>query len=321
MGLLSVVGSYVRDHVWVLARMPAVGETLAAERNVSGHGGKGFNQATAACKLGATVRFIAAIGEDEAGRAVQADARALGIDGVWFARPALATAAAGIFVDAHGANQIAVSLSANLSLSAEDVHAALRAGNPSDVVLTQLETSLAATRAALEHARREGALALLNPAPLHASVDADLLTLADVITPNETEFAQAHVQLGFGALDPTTLHAADDATLHAHCRRLGTPTVVMTLGARGVFVSHAPSDRRGDSIEYYRVNAETVTAIDTTGAGDAFSGALAAHLANTQDVPFIVAVRFANRVAALSTERLGAAAAMPSREEVAARWA
>ncbi|RSC49912.1 PfkB family carbohydrate kinase [Stenotrophomonas maltophilia] len=106
--------------------------------------------------------------------------------------------------------------------------------------------------------------------------------------------------------------ALDGASLHALCRKLvGNGTVVVTLGSVGVFVSHADENLRGDTQPYYRVGAEQVQAIDTTGAGDAFNGALAASLAQVADAPFARHVRFANQFAGRSTEKEGAAAAMP----------
>ncbi len=115
--------------------------------------------------------------------------------------------------------------------------------------------------------------------------------------------------------------ALDGQRLHALCREvLPRGTVVITLGATGVFVSHAEEQQRGDARMFYRHAAESVTAIDTTGAGDAFNGALAASLVHAPDAAFAEHVRFANRYAALSTERAGAALAMPTRADVQARF-
>jgi ribokinase len=117
-----------------------------------------------------------------------------------------------------------------------------------------------------------------------------------------------------------TLAGLIDTELHALCRCLTVPTVVLTLGARGVFVSHAEDDLRGDASVCYRIEAEAVTPIDSTGAGDAFNGALAAALATKASAPFRDAVRAANRVAALSTESPGASTAIPTRAEVLNRF-
>jgi ribokinase len=117
------------------------------------------------------------------------------------------------------------------------------------------------------------------------------------------------------------LATVDGASLHAACRRLlPHGTVVITLGAAGCLVSHAEHGLRGDALPFYRLDAARVQAIDTTGAGDAFNGALAASLALAPGLPFADHARFANRYAALSTERAGASVAMPLREDVLARF-
>ena len=133
-----------------------------------------------------------------------------------------------------------------------------------------------------------------------------------MITPNETEFAALLGRHVGERVDANDVAALDGASLHALCRKLvGNGTVVVTLGSVGVFVSHADENLRGDTQPYYRVGAEQVQAIDTTGAGDAFNGALAASLAQVADAPFARHVRFANQFAGRSTEKEGAAAAMP----------
>ena len=162
---------------------------------------------------------------------------------------------------------------------------------------------------------------VLNPAPANAAVPAALLALSDVLTPNETEFcAQLERHTGERA-NASTLTTQDDAILHALCRRLlPHGSVVITLGAAGCFVSHAGSSGRGDENAYYRLPAEAANVIDTTGAGDAFNGALAASLANSPDASFASHILFANRYAALSTETAGAAASMPRLAQVVARF-
>ena len=151
------------------------------------------------------------------------------------------------------------------------------------VVLAQCESPLDAVQVALRLGRDVGAATLLNPAPANAEVGADLLALTDVLTPNETEFAALLARHCDSKLDPDAVVSLDDAALHAHCRRLlPHGTVVVTLGAAGVFVSHADDALRGDAVPAYRVLAYPATPIDTTGAGDAFSGALAASLAQRE---------------------------------------
>jgi ribokinase len=143
--------------------------------------------------------------------------------------------------------------------------------------------------------------------------------LADVLTPNETEFAALVAQVANAHVDTGELAQHDDAQLHALARELFAGTVVITLGAQGCFVSHG-ANRRGDDDAFYRVPAAPAKTVDTTGAGDAFNGALGASLAKYPQRAFAKHVRFATRYAALSTERQGAALAMPKYEAVVARF-
>ncbi|MGJ7902649.1 ribokinase [Lysobacter sp. 1R34A] len=318
-GRVVVVGSFNVDHVWSLAALPQPGETLAG-RYHTGPGGKGFNQATAAARAGARTSFVCALGEDTGGQLARALAAADGID-LRDLRSAAPTGTAGIYVDADGRNTIVIGPGANAELSAEFVasHDALL--GTAQVLLSQLETPVESAEAAFAAARRIGALTVLNPAPADAVASDALWALADVITPNETEFCAQLRQRTGSALDPDTLSALPDAELHAHCRRLlGHGSVILTLGKAGCFVSHADGALRGDDRAYYRCLAAAVKAVDTTGAGDAFNGALAAALARDPAAPFERQVAYANRYAGLSTERVGAAAAMPRDAEVSARF-
>ncbi|HRF84671.1 MAG TPA: PfkB family carbohydrate kinase, partial [Pseudoxanthomonas sp.] len=175
--------------------------------------------------------------------------------------------------------------------------------------------------AALALAREAGVVTLLNPAPANASSSIGLLRLADVLTPNETEFAALLARHVGERVDPESVAALGGGELHALCRKLlPHGSVVVTLGSIGVFVSHPDAQLRGDAQSYYRIGAESVAASDTTGAGDAFNGALAASLAAAPEEAFAVHVRFANRYAAVSTERPGAALSMPLLAEVRARF-
>ncbi len=189
------------------------------------------------------------------------------------------------------------------------------------VVLVQMESPLDAITHALQLARDAGCLAMLNPAPANAVITAGLLTLADVLTPNETEFAallEAHID---ESIEAGRVAEMDDMRLHGLCRRLlPHGSVIVTLGATGALVSHPDAHRRGDAPSCYRIGAEAVATIDTTGAGDAFNGALAASLAGQTRATFSDHVRFANRYAALSTQRSGAANAMPYLDEVNQRF-
>ena len=320
-GRVVVVGSYNHDHVWTVDALPAPGATRAA-RYAGGPGGKGFNQAVAAARAGADTVFVAALGADAAASHALALATGEGIDLREEVHAALPSGAAGIFVDAHGSNVIAVAPGANGALSPAFVDRQDEAFAEAAVVLVQLESPADAVLQALRCGRRHGALTILNPAPANARVDAALVDASDVLTPNETEFAALLASAGVpisGRCGPDdyactgdAIAGLDDTTFHDLCRRVAPrATLVVTLGAAGAFVSHADGRRHGDDRAHYRVPAPAATVVDTTGAGDAFSGALAAHRARRPRAPFADAVAFAARYASLSTERAGAALAMP----------
>jgi ribokinase len=313
-----VLGSYNQDHVWSAAALPAPGETRIGTYT-TGPGGKGFNQAVACHRQGVRTLFLGSLGDDALAQQARATAHAFGLPAEFEVHPE-ATGSAGIVVDVEGRNQIVVALGANLALSADFVRAHAPAIRGAKVLVCQLESNLDATRAALSVARDAGVTAILNPAPVGAALDPLLAALPHVITPNESEFAfllqHLHGQpLGRNWRD------FPDPMLHALCRKLAVPTVVITLGEHGCFVSHANASARADGDAFYRVPAEAARAVDTVGAGDAFTGGLAAGLIlHGMAKPFRDAVRHATRVAALSTERAGAAAAMPTRHEVEARF-
>jgi ribokinase len=313
-----VVGSFNQDHVWATERFPQPGETRLG-RFSTGPGGKGFNQAVAAVRQGAATVFIAAIGADALGDAAVALALAEQIDGRWQSVPEQATGTAAILLDAAAQNMIIVAPGANLALSMEHVDQQRDAIESARVLLTQHEVSPAASLRAQALARAAGVLCLHNPAPPLAGAADALVAGADVLTPNETEFAALLEARGI-MVDATTVATLDDELLHRHCRALGVATVVLTLGAAGVFVSHADPAVRDDADAFYRHPAERVHVVDTTGAGDAFNGALAAFLAMHAQARFRDAVRHAGQVAGLAVETHGAAMAMPDRNAVRRRF-
>lgn len=319
MGRVVVIGSFNVDHVWTTAALPRAGETLSGEYT-TGPGGKGFNQAVAARRAGADTAFICALGDDPGGQLARALATTEGID-LHDQRSAAPTGTAGIHVDGEGRNSIVIGAGANADLSRDfiDVQRDLIAS--ADAVLAQLESPAEAALAALRLAYAQGVVTLLNPAPANAAVSAELLSVTDILTPNETEFAALLARRVGERIDGDAVAALDQARLHALCRELlPAGTVVVTLGASGCFVSHAEGVLRGDDSACYRVAAEPVRAVDTTGAGDAFNGALAASLASSRADPFVRHIRYASRYAALSTERTGAAVSMPHAAEVEARF-
>lgn len=316
-----VVGSYVQDHAWLVDRFPLPGETRRAHGFNTGPGGKGFNQAIACHRQGVSTLFVGAIGNDALGANARRFAADEGMASQWQVLEDVPTAASSIIVDASGQNQIAVSLAANEHLAPAFLQRQRAAIGAAKVLLLQLENNLDAIRAALELASGAGPLRVLNPAPVHPECDPPLLALCDLVTPNETEFALLLERVGGASVDPARVAQLSDDALHAYCRKLQVPTVVITLGAQGCFVSHGEGAQlAGNEPRSYRIAPARVQAIDTTGAGDAFSGALVAALVRLSGQPFRAMVEHANRCAALSTEIVGTAPAMPRFEDVAARF-
>ncbi len=313
-----VIGSFNQDHVWNVDRFPHEGETRPG-RFATGSGGKGFNQAVACHRQGVKTVFVGALGDDALGALARETARSEGL-AADFETTVAPTGSACVLVDFKGQNQIVVGLGANLAMSESFVERQAARITGAKVLLLQLEIALPAVRAAIALARKAPALAILNPAPLVEGLGPDLLCDVDVLTPNEHEFRQLLDQAYGWPVREDFDHLGDEE-LQALCRKTGIPTVVLTLGARGVFVSHVEGHRRGDSELFYRVPGHPVHALDTTGAGDAFNGALAAGLVRyALGRPFRAAVEHANRVAAVAVQRAGAASGMPTLAEVKAHF-
>jgi ribokinase len=314
-----IVGSYVQDQAWFVERFPRPGETMRANRYNTGPGGKGFNQAVACARQGVPTAFIGALGRDTFAEYAKRFASDENMPCRWQIRDDQPTSTSSITVNAKAENQISMIFGANEHLDPDFVRAQDDLFAGAKTLLLQLENNLDALAAALEVAGRHRLTRILNPAPVHADLTLAMLQSATIITPNETEFSLLLERFTKKDVDPATLAERDDADLHALARKLGVDTVVVTLGSRGCFVSHG-ADRHGDAAESYRLPPEKVNAIDTTGAGDAFSGCLTAGLVRFTGQPFRDSVIHANRAAAMSTEIVGTAPAMPTYNEVIRRF-
>lgn len=297
---VCVTGSFMVDLVWRVARLPERGETLQALDFGIFLGGKGFNQALAARRMGAEVAMIGRLGDDEFAPRFLAALDAAGIDrrGVTL-DPTMGTGVATPIIETGGNNRIVIAPRANMAVSMENVEAAGELVAAADVLLLQLEIPPEASMTAARIARAAGRRVILNPAPVLPMPD-ELLRLADIVTPNEVE-AAALTGLPVTSLDEA-LTAADRLCV------LGARQVVITLGAAGA-VAVSGGERR-------YLPAHRVTAMDTTAAGDAFNGALAVRLAETGELG--EALRWANAAGALAVTRLGAEPSLPHRVEVGA---
>lgn len=314
---IVVVGSYVQDFAFSVSRFPAPGETRPATMRPFS-GGKGFNQAVAASRLGRSVRFVGALGEDTLAAGARSFSHEEGMQTDFEIVEDVATGTAAVVVDAKGENQIILARGANERLSLDKIESNRDAIQSAKALICQFEVNTEATRLALEIAKEAGTIGILNPAPYQDGVDLDLLQCADVLIPNEVEFEHLQESLFGETLEAGYWRNGQDR-FHQACLRFEVPVVIVTLGDEGCFVSlNRQKNQRGYSLDgaaYKLVPAIDVSPIDTTGAGDAFNGGFASGIVE-YGVRLEKAIRFATRVAGLSVEKAGAAPSMPRIEEL-----
>jgi ribokinase len=300
MGRVVVAGSINMDVVATTERHPKVGETVAGKAVLYFPGGKGANQAVAAAKLGAATTLIGRLGADAFGRELRAFLVGQGVDLNAVRESADVHTGTAIITLADADNTIVVVPGANGLVDAYDVAAVELAQG--DVAVSQFEIPLPAITAFFQRARAAGGNTILNPAPARA-FGSELLGLVDILVLNETEL---------GLLAGLELRGSDDSARFMDAARSlrasSDQTICVTLGKRGVLaLVHG---------EPVTMPGRDVTAIDTTGAGDCFVGALAAQLAN--GASFRDALGYANVAASICVQRMGAAPSMPTAVEVAA---
>jgi len=298
MGRVFVAGSINMDVVVTSERHPQVGETVAGDAVLYFPGGKGANQAVAAAKLGAPTTLIGRLGSDAFGDELKAFLTREGVDLGFVRQTAEAHTGTAIITIANADNTIVVIPGANALVSAEDVASpALARG---DIAVSQFEIPQPTVVAFFQRAAAAGATTILNPAPA-SKFGRELLDLVDILVLNETEL---------GLLAGIELRDSDDyirfiaaaESLQARPDRI----ICVTLGKRGVLALVGG--------ELLIVPGHFVKAVDTTGAGDCFVGALAARLA--QGVAVREALEYANKAASICVQRMGAAPSMPSAAEV-----
>jgi ribokinase len=291
---VCVVGSANLDLNTYTERFPAPGETIHGTRFTTGYGGKGANQAVMAARLGGTVAFVARVGDDLFGRDMIAHFRTEGIDiRHVLSTPGTSTGTAVITIDAAGQNTIIVTPGANGMLTAADVEAARPAIEAARVLVCQQEVPAEANLAAMRIAAAAGVPVVFNPAPAGDGMPAEAYALATVLCPNEYEAALLTGQ-------PVGTLAEAEAAARELMRR-GAGSVVLTLGEPGCLVVAAEG--------VTAIPAPSVTAIDTTGAGDAFIGSLAFFLARGDDLT--AAARRATYIAAISVQFPGTQTSFP----------
>lgn len=290
LGRISVIGSLNADLTVTTERFPRPGETLSASELKISSGGKSSNQAIAAATLGSTVRIVGAVGDDDNGELLVREVAGNGVD-VSAVRKLTdhATGSAMIVVDAHGENTILVSPGANGEVTAEMI--TRDAIGDADVVCLCLEIPDPAVRAAAAAGRDAGTVVLLNVSP-YREVSSDLLGLTDILIVNESELC---LLLGLE-------RRPEWSEAMRFLAGRGIERAVVTCGGDGSVVLDSAADNSADRI--VGIAAERVEVLDTTGCGDAYTGALAHGLA--AGTPLVEAARFAARAGARAATALGA---------------
>ena len=291
--VIAVVGSAMMDLTAYADVLPEPGQTLAGQLFTTGFGGKGANQAVMAAHCGAEVHFIGKLGKDVFGTAIADNFVKVGIQSKYVDKSETATGVAHIWVDSNGENRIIIIPGANHEIDMAKAVEAINSIKDLAVVVAQCEIKQEVTLAAFKAAKARGCITILNPAP-YQEISVELLTLCDWIIPNETEFRELHGEL-----------LTSDEVLKSF--RQGKNSIV-TLGSQGAVYISAEG-------QLTKVSAPKVTAVDTTGAGDAFVGTFAYSLASGKDP--VTAVTLGIKVASLSVTRKGAQSSYPDQAEIA----
>jgi len=291
---ISVLGIFVADISFSGPKIPAVGETILGNKYNLGPGGKGCNQAIAIARLGGKVNFISKIGKDAYGELALDTLEKNKINTKNIIRDVnLQTGVAGILVDKNtGKNAINVIVGAPSTLKITEIDNQINVIKNSKIFLTQLEVPKDVTLHCLKIAKENGCLTILNPAPA-SEISKEFYKYIDYFTPNETE---VEFFTGSKITNEKEAKQAADKLIN-----LGIKKIIITLGEKGLFFS--------DGKEEIYMKASPVKAIDTTGAGDAFNGGLAFGLSKGKSIK--ECLELANKVAGISTTKLGAGNAMP----------
>jgi len=295
---IVVVGSLVFDLVAWAERRPQKGESLLGTDFGMFPGGKGANQAVQAAKLGAEVFMCGRVGEDFFGESLIANLKKEKVDITFVIKDKETTTAVGcIVIDKEGDNSIVMVPQANMRCKTEDVDRVKKIIAQSDLLLLQLEIPLLVDIYAARIAKQEGVKVILNPAPARDIPD-ELISLSDIITPSEIE---TQILTGVKADNMDNIKKGAISLI-----KRGAKVVIVTLGEKGALMVTESKD--------LHFPAYKVSAVDTTGAGDAFNGALSVAIAEGRELE--EAIKLANAAGALSVTKRGAQPSLPQREEV-----
>ena len=299
MSEITVLGIFVADISFSGPKIPSIGETILGKKYNVGPGGKGCNQAIAIARLGGNTNFISKIGKDAYGELAlkTLEKNKISTENI-IQDGSQQTGVAGILVDQNtGKNAINVIVGAPSSLRINEIEKQINLIKRSKIFLTQLEVPKDVTLHCLKTAKENGCITILNPAPA-SEISKEFYNNIDFFTPNETE---AEFYTGIKITSEKDAKQAADKLLN-----LGIKKVIITLGEKGLFYS--------DGKEETYLKASAVKAIDTTGAGDAFNGGLAFGL--SKEKPIKECLELANKVAGISTTKLGAGDAMPFIQDI-----
>ena len=299
MNEITVLGIFVADISFSGPKIPSIGETILGKKYNVGPGGKGCNQAIAIARLGGNTNFISKIGKDTYGELALKTLEKNKISTQNIIQDGnQQTGVAGILVDQNtGKNAINVIVGAPSSLRINEIEKQINLIKRSKIFLTQLEVPKDVTLHCLKTAKENGCITILNPAPA-SEISKEFYNNIDFFTPNETE---AEFYTGIKITSEKEAKQAADKLLN-----LGMKKIIITLGEKGLFYS--------DGEEETYLKASAVKAIDTTGAGDAFNGGLAFGLSKQK--PIKECLELANKVAGISTTKLGAGDAMPFIQDI-----
>ncbi len=299
-GKVCVFGSFNVDIVAKVERFPKDGETIVARETTFGPGGKGANQALATHCAGARVHFATKVGMDQFNQFAKNHFDSCGMESFsLYETDKATTGSAVIYVNDAGENVIAICPGANQLVNEQEVAELLPYLQESKVLLVQLENNFDAIAGVMKLANGLNMQVILNPAPYSPQVSR-LIAHADIITPNETEASQ------ISGIEVTDIASAKQAAQAIYA--LGAKSIIITMGKQGAVLF--------DGTQFSHIPSYNAVAVDTTGAGDAFNGALAASLA--QGKPLAQAALYATAFASLAVEREGAAN-MPNHSLVEAR--
>ena len=300
MSSICIFGVFVADLCFFGNKIPIRGETVLGNKYLVGPGGKGSNQAIAAARLNGEVNFITKVGKDTHADMAFSLYKKAGVNTASVIQdPNLSTGVAGIMIDKNGHNAINIVAGAAAHLQNEDIDKSLDVIKDSKIFLTQMETPDITTMYALKKAKENNCLTILNPAPAR-KIQKEDFALLDFFTPNETEvefYLNKKIET-----DKDIKNAAKEFL------SMGVKNIIITLGAKGVYFENKDESYFIDAL---KLKDEVV---DTTGAGDAFNGALAVALAKGSS--YKSAITFANKVGGISTTKLGASNSMPTLKEV-----